>query len=125
MKDKLEELQAQHESRKYLLKVLEDENICFKLKLARILSTDFDRRELGRLEYFQSRFLKMDEQIALLRHEISEQQGVLASIQTSAGLKDATTSELMMERRFTTVQQHFDMLDADFRHYLRQSFPLV
>lgn len=125
MKDKLEELRAQHESRKYLLKVLEDENICFKLKLARILSTDFDRRELGRLEYFQSRFLKMDEQIALLRHEISEQQGVLASVQTPTGLKDATVSELMMERRFTTVQQHFDMLDADFRHYLRQSFPLV
>ncbi|NML38503.1 hypothetical protein HHL17_14940 [Chitinophaga sp. G-6-1-13] len=125
MKDKLEELRAQQESRKYLLKVLEDENICFKLKLARILSTDFDRRELGRLEYFQSRFLKMDEQIALLRHEISEQQGVLASVQTMTGLKDATVSELMMERRFTMVQQHFDMLDADFRHYLRQSFPLV
>jgi len=123
--DKLDELRAQHDSRKYLLKVLEDENIHFKLKLARILSTDFDRKELGRLEYFQSRFLKMDEQIALLRHEISEQQGRLASTQTSAGLKEATVSELMMERRFTMVKQHFDILDADFRHYLRQSFPLV
>ncbi|MGN7818520.1 hypothetical protein ACTJJB_00250 [Chitinophaga sp. 22536] len=125
MKDKLEELRTQHDSRKYLLKVLEDENIHFKLKLARILSTDFDHRELGRLEYFQSRFLKMDEQIALLRHEISEQQGKLALVHTPAGLKEATISELMMERRFTMVQQHFDMLNTDFSHYVRQAFPLV
>nr|WP_295872997.1 hypothetical protein [uncultured Chitinophaga sp.] len=125
MKDKLEELRAQHDSRKYLLKVLEDENICFKLKLARILSTDFDRQELGRLEYFQSRFLKMDEQIALLRHEISEQQGVLASVRSATGLKDAVVYEQMIDKRFATVQQHFDMLDKDFRHYLQQSFPLV
>lgn len=121
----MEELRAQHESRKYLLKVLEDENIHFKLKLARILSTDFDRRELGRLEYFQSRFLKMDEQIALLRHEISEQQGVLMAVHTTGGLKDAVVSEQMIDRRFTMVQQHFDMLDADFRHYLRQAFPQI
>lgn len=125
MKDKLEELRAQHESRKYLLKVLEDENIHFKLKLARILSTDFDRRELGRLEYFQSRFLKMDEQIALLRHEISEQQGILASMPATGSLTEATASEQMIDRRFMMVQQHFDMLDVDFRHYLRQAFPQV
>lgn len=121
----MEELRAQHESRKYLLKVLEDENIHFKLKLARILSTDFDRRELGRLEYFQSRFLKMDEQIALLRHEISEQQGILASMPATGSLTEATASEQMIDRRFMMVQQHFDMLDVDFRHYLRQAFPQV
>lgn len=125
MKDKLEELRAQHESRKYLLKVLEDENIRFKLKLARILSTEFDREELGWLEHFQSRFLKMDEQIALLRHEISEQQGVLASVPATVELDTAAASERMMEKRFAMVQQHFDRLDADFRHYLQQSFPQV
>src|SRR5690348_2230561 len=68
-----EDLIMENESWRNKLKALEDGTIRFKTRLAEILAGNFTKEQLEQLEYFQNRFLKMDEQIGLLRHEVREQ----------------------------------------------------
>ncbi|CAL1518884.1 hypothetical protein [Chitinophaga sp. MM2321] len=115
---------AQNESLKYALAVLEDETIYFKIKLTRILSNDFERSHLEQLEVFQHRFLKMDEQIGLLRHEAGELQEALKQVDKTT-LEPESVKEFrrMLEAKIDIIKDTFDILSADFKMYLHQSFP--
>jgi hypothetical protein len=106
-----------HESWKKGLKILEDENIYFKTRLAHILKTDPDKEELEVLEYFQSRFLKADEQISLLRHEIREQQYLLqpASHPQQRKIMDM---QKRLEVKIIVFRESFENLRFSFNEYL-------
>jgi predicted transcriptional regulator len=117
---------APHESWKYILRVMEDETIIFKTQLADILSNDFERRHLVRLEVFQHRFLKMDEQIGLLRHEVRELQ-MVAQQNNGTAIHPARVTALqeMLMAKMDTVQDNFETLASDFKTYLHKYFPSI
>lgn len=124
MLDNLERNLSSHESWKYILRVMEDETIIFKTQLANVLSNDFERKHLGYLEVFQHRFLKMDEQIGLLRHELRELQEVMQQCDESAVYPMSITRlQEILAAKMDTVQDNFDILAADFSMYLHKYFP--
>jgi hypothetical protein len=109
------------ESWKDELKVLEDENIRFKTRLADILATGFHKDQLERLEYFQNKFLKMDEQISLLRHEVREQLHLQQQPALSNGqLKKTMNLQRRLEVKMIIIHEYFDKLSAEFNNYLQE-----
>jgi len=117
---KLEELKTTQESWKKDLKALEDENIYFKTRLAHILRSEPAREQLEVLEYFQNRFLKTDEQISLLRHEIREQQYLLQPTSHTNGLQLRKTIDMQkrLEVKIIIIRENSDNLRAAFNDFL-------
>jgi len=124
MLDNLERNLSPHESWKSILRVMEDETIIFKTQLADVLSKNFERRHLGYLEFFQHRFLKMDEQIGLLRHELRELQEAMQQYDETAVYPVGITNlRELLAAKMDRIQDNFDALAADFRMYLHKYFP--
>ncbi|NLR77957.1 hypothetical protein [Chitinophaga eiseniae] len=122
MHDNLNGHFSQHESWKYILSVVEDETIFFKTKLARVLANDFEKSHLGDLEIFQHRFLMMDEQVVLLRHEVRELQEIIQQQAIAAPLPASVTAlQQGVAVKVERLQQSFNELASDFSRYLRQS----
>jgi hypothetical protein len=121
---KLGELIMAQESWKKGLKALEDENIYFKTKLAHILKTDPDKEQLEVLEYFQNKFLKTDEQISLLRHEIREQQYLLKPASQTNGLQLRKTIDMQkrLEVKIIILGENFEHLRISFNEFLSDNF---
>jgi hypothetical protein len=121
---KLGELITAHESWKKGLKALEDENIYFKTELAHILKTNPNKEQLEVLEYFQNRFLKADEQISLLRHEIREQQYLLQPAAQTNGLQLKKTIDLQkrLEVKIIVIRESFEHLRISFNDFLSDNF---
>jgi len=117
------ELIADNENWKNELKVLEDGIIRFKTKLAGILEADLQPYELEQLEYFQNKFLKMDDQISLLRHEVREQLHLLQQLSQSNGpqLKKILDLQYRLEVKMIIIQGNFDLLSAEFSGYLQKT----
>ncbi|MDQ0110225.1 putative transcriptional regulator [Chitinophaga terrae (ex Kim and Jung 2007)] len=121
--DNLNNRLPEHESWNYILRVIEDETIFFKTKLACILSNDFEKSHLGNLEIFQYRFLKMDEQVILVRHELREFQDILRRSSPGTATSEAITRlRNTLEMKIDKLQESFDVLASDFRMYMH-SFP--
>lgn len=114
---------ADNENWRSGLKVMEDGIIRFKTKLARILEADLQTGELEQLEHFQNRFLKMDEQISLLRHEVREQLYLLQQLIQSNGpqLKKTLDLQRRLEVKMIIIQENFDKLSAEFSGYLQKT----
>lgn len=126
IQDNLDGRLLPHESWKYILRVMEDETIIFKTQLADILSNDFDRRHLGHLEVFQHRFLKIDEQIGLLRHEVRELlEAMQHDSRTAIYPARVTALQEMLAAKIDTLQDSFETLAMDFKRYLHTYFPAV
>jgi len=117
------DLIADNENWRSELKVMEDGIIRFKTKLARILEADLQTDELEQLEHFQNRFLKMDEQISLLRHEVREQLYLLQQLIQSNGpqLKKTLDLQRRLEVKMIIIQENFDKLSAEFSGYLQKT----
>lgn len=110
-----------HESWRYILREMENETILFKTKLAQVLSGSFERKHLEHLEVFQYRFLKMDEQISLLRYEVRTFQEALfySNVHEPA---DVTVMQEVLTGKMELIKHSFDTLSLDFKMYLQEHF---
>ena len=126
MKDELNNILQQNEAWRQGLKQLETENVSFKTRLADILATDFTKGQLENLEFFQTRFLKMDDQITLLRHEIRECQELLDQLlQTNDVLTRTIDLHKGLQEKIFSLHENFYRLQTDFNSYLSDSFPEI
>lgn len=118
---KLTQLITENVSWKHQLKELEDENIHSKMTLANLLKGGRQPEEqLEELENFQTRFLKMDEHIILLRHEIREQ---LYTLEQAAHVHRFSLHKIAEQQnrlgiRFIIIQESADKLTREFNDYL-------
>lgn len=112
---------SEYESWKKSLKALEDENIHFKTRLAHILKTDPDKDQLEVLEYYQNRFLKTDEQISLLRHEIREQEHLLQPTNVLQ-LRKTIDLQKRLEVKIIVLLENVEHLRVSFNDYLSENF---
>lgn len=90
----LKQLQYETATWKRLLSYMMDENIHLKNRLSEILCNDFDKKHLDTIADFQSEFIKEDQLIGLLRHEVAELEKLL----TKAGLEDRQLINLAQEK---------------------------
>jgi hypothetical protein len=69
---KLKQLQYESETWKRLFGFMLEENVHLTNRLSEILKNKFDRNLLEEIENFQTRMIKEDERVGLLRHEVVE-----------------------------------------------------
>lgn len=118
------ELIHENEGWRKQLALLEDENIHFKTRLADILKSDFVRSRLEELEYFQNRFLKMDEQLGLLKHEVREQLYHLQQehFHVNGEYKKVIDVQRKLEVKIIIIKENFEKLSVEFNGYLNTHF---
>ena len=118
------ELIHENEGWRKQLALLEDENIHFKTRLADILKSDFVRSRLEELEYFQNRFLKMDEQLGLLKHEVREQLYHLQQehFHVNGEYKKVVDVQRKLEVKIIIIKENFEKLSVEFNGYLNTHF---
>jgi len=116
------ELIYENEGWRKQLALLEDENIHFKTRLADILKSDFVRSRLEELEYFQNRFLKMDEQLGLLKHEVREQLYHLQQEHINGEYKKVIEVQRKLEVKIIIIKENFEKLSVEFNGYLNTHF---
>ncbi|HEY0612551.1 MAG TPA: hypothetical protein VGD35_22905 [Chitinophaga sp.] len=118
------ELIYENEGWRKQLALLEDENIRFKTRLADILNNDFVRSRLEELEYFQNRFLKMDEQLGLLKHEVREQLYHLQQehFHVNGEYKKIIDVQRKLEVKIIIIKENFEKLSVEFNGYLNNNF---
>lgn len=114
------ELIYENEGWRKQLAILEDENIHFKTRLADILKSDFIKSKLEELEYFQNRFLKMDEQLSLLKHEVREQLYHLQQehFPMNGEHKKVIDLQRKLEVKIIIIKENFEKLSVEFNGYL-------
>ena len=83
---KINQLQIEVNTWKRFLNFFRDENVCLKNRLSDILKNGFDRNLLDELENFQTKFIKHDEVIILLRNEIAELDKLLLNERSGDGI---------------------------------------
>lgn len=112
---------TENEMWKQEIKDLEDENIRFKTILANILANDGYKDQIENWENFQNRFLKMDEQLNLLRHEVREQLHLLQNPGQSSvqQLKNIRDYQRRLEVKMIILREKFGKVADDFSIFTR------
>jgi hypothetical protein len=110
---------AENEIWKQEIKDMEDKTIRLKISLADILGSNSYRDQMERLEYFQNRFLKMDEQLNLLRHEVREQLHLLQNPNQSSiqQIKNIRDHQRRLEVKMIILRENFVKMAIDFKSF--------
>jgi hypothetical protein len=113
-------IQSEAEAWKRTLGFLREENVFLKEHLSEVLKESAKSSLLEALEVFQTRFVREDERIALLRNDIADLDRLLirevyedGAIARQLAQK---TQELRVNMRIT--EQEFSRLKSEFHQYL-------
>jgi hypothetical protein len=117
---KVKQLQYETNSGKRLLGFMMEENIHHKNRLSEILKEKFDKYLLEEVDNFQSRFIKGDELIGLLRNEIAEMDKLLAKeISFNEKYKIEIHRKLKkLQHNITSAEKEFRKLKSEFNNFL-------
>lgn len=91
---KLKQLQYEAATWKRFLGYMMEENVHLKNRLSEILNSDFDKKHLDTIADFLGEFIKADQVIGVLRHEVAE----LDKLLTKAGLEEGQLINLAQEK---------------------------
>lgn len=118
------QLQYECDNWKRLLSFISDENINLKRKLLEVLNNGFKRDLLNEFEDFQSRFVKEDERISLLRHDQAELDKLLTReiYEDGAILKKVESKIKKMRNNIRNAEIQFGLLKSSFNSYLFEKF---
>jgi glutaredoxin 2 len=106
---KLRQLQYEVDSWKRVLRFITEENIHLKSRLSEAINDKFDRRLLTDAEEFQTRFIKKDELISLLRNETAELEKLFVREMFDNGIM---INEI--ERKFKILRNNISFAEAGF-----------
>lgn len=84
---KLEQARNECEAWKRLLCIIQEENVRLKTRLSEILEYDVKVEALEKIESFQSRFMKADTIIRLLRNEVADLDRLLKRKMLESGIQ--------------------------------------
>lgn len=119
----LNQLKYECDTWKRMLKFLTDENIQLKNKISDILKSNFDKSLLEELEIFQSRFVREDEIINLLRNDIAEVDKFhLREPFENRKIADKIERNLQLIRNnISNAEKQFGILKRDFAKYISEN----
>lgn len=117
---KISALITENEGWRDKLGSIEYENILFKTKLVEMLGKGFYKEKLEDIEHYQYRFLKIDEQVVLLRHEVREQLYLLQQAVNKCGNQVEIILGLQkkLEVKLGIILENFVQLSAEFNDYV-------
>jgi hypothetical protein len=117
---KINQLHYQVNSWKRLLDYLTEENIQMKNRLSEILKEKFDAYLLEEVDGFQTRFIRKDNLIALLREEITESEKLpFDDMLKEVKLIKKTEMKLKrLQKNITNTEKQFGKLKSDFNKFL-------
>jgi len=120
---KLKQLQYENETWKRLLGFMKDENVYLKTRLSELLKDNFDKNLLEEVENFQSRFIKEDELIGLLRNDAAELDRLLErEIFEDGQILNQVEKQLKkLRRNIKIAQRQFARLKLEFNNYLSEN----
>jgi len=117
---KLKQLEYEADTWKRLLSFMMDENIHLKNRLSEFLRHTFAKNYLEEIENFQSRFLKQDELICLLRNDLAEVEKLLVrEILVEGKILDEINRKLnKLRNHVCNTELQFNKLKCEFSNYL-------
>jgi regulator of replication initiation timing len=120
---KLKQLQYESDTWKRMLGFMMDENIHLKNRLSEVLKENFDNKLLEDVEHFQSRFVKEDELIGLLRNEVAELDKFLDDGIFNDGIiiKKVDKKLKNLRQNIITAELDFGNLKLAFNNYLSEN----
>lgn len=120
---KLKQLQYESDTWKHLLGFMMDENIRQKTRLSEILKNGFDRNLLEEMENFQNNFIREDERIRLLRHELVELDKLLIREIFDDGqiIKEINTKFKKLRNNIVIAERKFGELKLEFNNFLLEN----
>jgi hypothetical protein len=120
---KFKQLQYEADTWKRLLGFLMEENIHLKNRLSEVLKTSFDEKLLEEAENFQSRFMREDSMISLLRNDVAEFDKLLLREVFENGQikKEAARKVKTMRKNIENAEAQFSKLKAEFNNYLSEN----
>jgi len=120
---KLKQLQYESETWKRLLGFTMDENIHLKNRLSEVLKENFDNNLLDDIEIFQTRFIKTDEMIMLLRNDIGEFDNLLNReiFEDGAIMKQVSKDLKRIRKNIKTTEVELVRLKSEFNSYLSEN----
>lgn len=124
METKLKQFQYETSTWKRSLGFMIDENIHLKNRLTEILKNGFDKKLLDHLEYFQTRFIKEDERIGLIRNDVAEIDRILNIAMHGDGkiIKETDKKLANLQNNISHAENQFNELKSEFSNYLFQMF---
>ena len=122
-KPNLKQFQGESDAWKRLLCLLMDENVRLKYRLAEVLKDKFDNNLLDEVENFQSRFIKNDGLIGLLRNDVAELDKLLVRERFEDGeiKKKVGTQLSKLRNNIETAEIQFNKLKSEFNSYLLEN----
>lgn len=118
-------IQFQYESDtwKRLLAFMMDENIHLKQRLSQVIHQQTDKSFLADAEDFQTRFLKEDHHIGLLRNEVADFDKILVHEVFEDGLifKQLLRRGKRIRENLRNAEEQFNKLKREFNNYLLEN----
>ena len=120
---KLKQLQYETDSWKHQLEYMSEECVRFKNRLSEILKDRFDKNLLEEVDGFQSRFIKHDEIISVVRDDIVEVDNVLTGKIFQDGKINKETGKKLMRLRnnMTAAERRFIKMKSEFNKFLSEN----
>lgn len=117
---KLRQLQYESDTWRRLLGFMIDENIHLKNRISAILKNGFQKDLLEGVEDFQTRFLKEDDLIVLLRNEVAELDKLLEREIFEDGkiIKEIDKRLKRLRNDIISAERQFSKLKLEFNNYL-------
>ena len=114
------QLQYESDTWKRLLEFMMEENVYQKNRLSEILMDNFAESLLADAETFLNRFIKEDDIIALLRHEVAELDKLLTRDVAKDGLQKKETLKKTgrIRNNISVAELQFKKLKTDFNSYV-------
>ena len=119
----LKQFQDESDAWKRLLCLLMDENVSLKYRLAEVLKDKFDNNLLDEVENFQSRFIKNDGLIGLLRNDVAEFDKLMVRERFDDGeFKKKVGNQLSkLRNNIEAAEIQFNKLKSEFNSYLSEN----
>ena len=123
---KLKQLQYENDIWKRTLGSMLDENVHLKNRLSEVLKNKFDKTRLEEVEGYQSRFLKKDELIGLLRNEVAEVDKLLVKEVFDDGkiIKEIDKKLTKLRKNIINAEKQFGRLKSEFNSYLSEKIQM-
>lgn len=120
---KLKHIEYESDTWNRTLEYLIDENIHLKNRLSEILKNKFDKYLLEEVDGFQSRFIKEDVLIGLIRNDIVELSKLFeGEVYAGGKLKPEIDGKLKRIRNnLGNAEKHFSELKSDFNNFLSEN----
>ncbi|MBK8520216.1 MAG: hypothetical protein WAT20_07220 [Ferruginibacter sp.] len=117
---KIKQLQYEINSWKRFLDYLTEENIQMKNRLSEILKEKFDTYLLEEVDGFQTRFIRKDHLVEVLRGEVMELDAIpVAEIFKDEKIfKKIKTKIKRLHKNIINTEKQFSKLKADFHRFL-------